>query len=144
MKKSIIIGTWSLIWLVGVVIDCSSAVISPNRMIGHTTHIISSVLTFLLYFVAASYWSRRAVHILHYQSINYVWIVSAYWVILSLLADLFFWHFLFKIPFSTLIKLYFVWKGNFKLLVLLAQIFAPFLMGKTNVFRFRQGGFHSY
>lgn len=144
MKQNIIIGSWGLIWLLGVVIECSSVVISTNRMLGHTAHIISSALSILLYFVAASYWSKRAVHILHYQSFKYVWVVSIYWVLLTLGADLLLWHFLFRIPITTIVKLYYIWNGYFKALVLLTQIFAPYLMGKVNVFRFRQGGFHSY
>ena len=135
------IGYWSIAYIFEMVITLFGVNPNTSDIQQYLFHMFASILSLALFSFFSYYWAKLAFDKLYYGVKEAAWLVGILWVVLTIVSDLFFWHILnlYEVPLKTLLNLYCVWKGNFKLIVLLSQLFTPRLWAGVKIRKFRHG-----
>ena len=133
------IGYWSIAYIIGMTFDFMGSFSSVSVEFSYLTHMYASILAVVLFVLFSYYWVKVAFDKLYYGVRDAAWLIGVIWVLLTIASDFFFWHIIYRVPVEVLMKLYYIWEGNLKLIVLLSQLFTPRLWAGVKIKKFRHG-----
>ncbi|NQS98254.1 MAG: hypothetical protein HQ591_07360 [candidate division Zixibacteria bacterium] len=139
MYFSRVIGYWCLAYILGMIFDLLGSFSEISTNISYLIHLYASLFTIILFIFFSYYWTKQAFKKLHYAVKNAAWTVGIIWVVLTIVSDLLFWHHIYGVEIKTLLRLYSLGEGNFRLLLLVVQIFAPRIIAGIKVRIYRKG-----
>ena len=119
-------GIWVLFVLVAILNGLGRETLLTPYLGEQVSHVISCFTGSLLFFLM----SLGLVPFLGVSDTSQLWFVGGFWVILTVLFEFLFGHYVLGYPLSRLLADYNVLKGRLWIIVLLTVAFSPVISGK--------------
>ncbi len=126
-----VVGIWVLIVILAIMNGILRETLIAPHIGSYMAHVLSSIILTVLVFAVVSIFVCKS----RISSVNVLFSIGALWVVLTILFEFLFGHYVMGHPWSSLFADYNIFRGRLWLLVLLSVFFSPVLAARLFVRR---------
>jgi hypothetical protein len=117
-------------WFAMVVLAILNGIIRQSFLLLYTTEPVAHIISTFMFLIVQSLVIYLYVRIKHIKEMSALIKIGVFWVVLTILFEFVFGHYVMNHPWEKLLADYNIFAGRLWLLVLLNNIIAPLISGK--------------